>query len=67
MIRVLVVDDHERMRTGLQGLLATVDDIQVVGAAADGAEFLVQLPLPVDSARASHRPRRFRASISPSA
>ena len=38
MIRVLVVDDHPLFRDGLVGLLATVDDIEVVGSAADGDE-----------------------------
>lgn len=38
MIRVLLVDDHQPVRAGLQSLLATVDDIQVVGEAADGDE-----------------------------
>jgi NarL family two-component system response regulator LiaR len=35
-IRVLVVDDHAIVRRGLHGLLETVDDIEVVGEAADG-------------------------------
>jgi DNA-binding NarL/FixJ family response regulator len=34
--RVLVVDDHPLFRDGLTGLLATVEDIEVVGAAATG-------------------------------
>jgi DNA-binding NarL/FixJ family response regulator len=38
MIRVLLVDDHQPVRAGLQSLLATVDDIQVVGEATDGDE-----------------------------
>ncbi|MFW5469047.1 response regulator [Knoellia sp. CPCC 206435] len=38
MTRVLVVDDHPLFRDGLVGLLRTVDDIEVVGAAGDGAE-----------------------------
>jgi DNA-binding NarL/FixJ family response regulator len=38
MIRVLLVDDHQPVRAGLQSLLATVDDIQVVGEAIDGDE-----------------------------
>jgi DNA-binding NarL/FixJ family response regulator len=36
MIRVLVVDDHEIVRTGLCQLLAGTDDLDPVGAAADG-------------------------------
>ena len=38
MIRVLVVDDHAIVRTGLSQLLGTADDIELVGAAGDGAE-----------------------------
>ena len=37
MIRVLVVDDHAIVRTGLEQLLGTARDIEVVGTAADGA------------------------------
>jgi DNA-binding NarL/FixJ family response regulator len=36
MIRVLVVDDHPLFRDGLAGLLATVADVDVVGAVGDG-------------------------------
>lgn len=38
MIRVLLADDHGLMREGLGRLLASVPDIEVVAAAADGAE-----------------------------
>ncbi|HTF11646.1 MAG TPA: response regulator transcription factor [Asanoa sp.] len=38
MIRVVVADDHEVVRGGFAGLLATQPDITVVGTAADGAE-----------------------------
>ncbi|MDG4825919.1 response regulator transcription factor [Asanoa sp. WMMD1127] len=38
MIRVVVADDHEVVRGGFAGLLATQPDIEVVGTAADGAE-----------------------------
>ncbi len=37
-IRVLICDDHPIVRKGIQSLLATEDDIQVVGEAADGAQ-----------------------------
>jgi len=37
-IRVLVADDHPIFRDGLAMLLASVDGIEVVGTAADGAE-----------------------------
>lgn len=40
MIRVLVVDDHVIVRNGLEQLLATVPDIELVGTAADGAAAL---------------------------
>ena len=38
MIRVLVVDDNDVIRSGLTALLATVPDIEVVGEAATGRE-----------------------------
>jgi len=38
VIRVLLVDDHPVLRAGLRDLLSTYDDLEVVGAAADGAE-----------------------------
>ncbi len=38
MITVLIVDDHAIVRTGLAALLATAEDIEVVGQAADGVE-----------------------------
>ncbi len=37
-IRIVVADDHEMVRTGFAGLLATQRDFTVVGTAADGAE-----------------------------
>lgn len=37
-IRVLIVDDHEMVRTGLKHLLETESDIEVVGEAKDGVE-----------------------------
>ena len=41
-IRVLVVDDQQQVRLGLQALLETRDDIKVVGQAATGNEALEQ-------------------------
>lgn len=38
MIRVLIVDDHAIVRGGLAALIATTDDLEVVGQAADGHE-----------------------------
>lgn len=40
-IRVLIVDDHLVVRTGIRALLATEPEIEVVGEASDGAEGLV--------------------------
>jgi DNA-binding NarL/FixJ family response regulator len=47
-IRVLVVDDDALVRAGLTMLLAAVDDIEIVGEAADGSE--------VEHAVAEHQP-----------
>jgi DNA-binding NarL/FixJ family response regulator len=38
MIRIVVADDHDVVRVGFAGLLATQPDFTVVGTAADGAE-----------------------------
>jgi DNA-binding NarL/FixJ family response regulator len=38
VIRIVVADDHEVVRSGFAGLLATQPDFAVVGTAADGAE-----------------------------
>ena len=38
MIRVLIAEDHGLVRAGLERLLATAEDIEVVGGAADGQE-----------------------------
>jgi DNA-binding NarL/FixJ family response regulator len=38
MIRVVIADDHAVVRSGLESLLDTAGDIDVVGAASDGAE-----------------------------
>jgi DNA-binding NarL/FixJ family response regulator len=37
-IRVLIVDDHPVVRTGLRGMLEGQPDLMVVGEASDGAE-----------------------------
>ena len=39
-MRVLVVDDSELLRQGLEMLLGTVEDVEVVATAADGREAL---------------------------
>jgi len=36
LIRVLVVDDHDLVRTGITRMLADIDDLQVVGQAESG-------------------------------
>ena len=38
MIRLLIADDHAVVRTGLQHLVGTFDDVELVGAASDGEE-----------------------------
>ena len=38
MIRLLIADDHSVVRTGLRHLVATFDDVELIGAAADGEE-----------------------------
>ncbi len=38
MIRVVIADDHGVVRGGLTQLLGTLDDVELVGAAANGAE-----------------------------
>ena len=40
MIRVVVVDDHVIVRNGLEQLLGTADDIELVGTAGDGERAL---------------------------
>ena len=41
-IRVLLTDDHAIVRKGIRALLATEQDIQVVGEAGDGMEAVAQ-------------------------
>ncbi|MDO8382965.1 MAG: response regulator transcription factor [Microbacterium sp.] len=45
MIRVLVVDDHAMVRTGLAAMLVADGDIEVVAQAADGASAIEQAAL----------------------
>jgi len=44
-IRVLVVDDHPVVRTGVRGMLATQADFDVVGEASDGEDALGKVEL----------------------
>lgn len=44
MIKVLICDDQEVVCEGLQAILGTVPDLQVVGTAHDGAEALELMP-----------------------
>lgn len=37
-IRILIVDDHQRSRSGLRALLATSQEVEVVGEATNGQE-----------------------------
>lgn len=43
MIKVLVVDDHDLVRTGITRMLADIDDLQVVGEASTGEEALLKV------------------------
>ena len=43
MIRVLVVDDHPVLRSGLEQLVTGAGDMEVVGSAADGGAALEQV------------------------
>jgi DNA-binding NarL/FixJ family response regulator len=43
VIRVLVVDDHPVVRSGLVGMLDVEDDLEIVGEAGDGEEALVRV------------------------
>ena len=38
MIRILIADDHELMRSGLRAMLESQEDMEVVGEAEDGAQ-----------------------------
>ena len=42
--KILIVDDHALFRHGVSTMLSTVEGIEVVGEAANGAEFVAMLP-----------------------
>ena len=44
MIRLLIADDHAVVRTGLERLVATFEDVELVGAAANGQEAVERCP-----------------------
>jgi|SRR5689334_4821969 len=41
--RILLVDDHERMREALRQLLASYDDVEVIAEATDGEEAIIRV------------------------
>ncbi len=43
MIRILIVDDHSIVREGMKQILADIDDMQVAGEAANGADALAKV------------------------
>lgn len=42
-LRLMIVDDHAVVRDGLKAVMAGVDDLEVVGEAANGAEALARI------------------------
>src|SRR5579862_6467797 len=44
MTRVFLLDDHEVVRRGVQELLSSEDDLEVVGEASTAAEALARIP-----------------------
>ena len=44
MIRVFLTDDHALVRRGVCGLLALIEDMEVVGEASDGQEAIEKVP-----------------------
>lgn len=43
-IRIVIVDDHEVVRSGLRAILEPEDDLDVVGEASSGAEAVEEVP-----------------------
>ena len=44
-IRIMVVDDHEVVRSGLKAILDPETDFEVVGEASSGTESLDKVPI----------------------
>ena len=44
-IRIMIVDDHEVVRSGLKAILEPEEDLEVVGEASSGSESLQKVPL----------------------
>ena len=76
MIRIVIADDHAVVRTGLEQLIDTFDDIELAGSAADGNEAvrlcaerspevaLLDLSMPgLDGIEATRRIKQNRAEI----
>lgn len=40
MNRIILIDDHHIVRQGLEFLLSTVEDLEVIGGFSDGQSFL---------------------------
>ncbi len=45
-VRVMVVDDHAVVRSGLKTFLSVIPDLELVGEAASGDEAIVRCGLP---------------------
>ena len=70
MIRVMIVDDHAVVRSGLSAFLLAFDDLEYVGEAAGGAEavdrclalkpdvILMDLVMPERGRRRGHAPHQ---------
>lgn len=43
MISIILVDDHQMFRDGLKFAISQIDDLEVIGEASNGVEFLNQL------------------------
>jgi len=42
-IKIFLVDDHQLVRDGLKALLSGINDIEIIGEAADSAELFAKL------------------------